>query len=86
MRTVGLLTLLAVVAKLFVIDLRSLPAIWRVLLFIGFGGVFLALSYWFLSLDRSRMKMKKEEVAGPDESRSAQAEQEARAHRARRGT
>jgi uncharacterized membrane protein len=56
MRTVGLLTLLAVVVKLFLVDLVSVPAIWRVLLFIGFGGVFLALSYWFLSLDRSARK------------------------------
>jgi hypothetical protein len=53
-RTTGLVTLLAVVAKLFLVDLESVRAIWRVLLFIGFGGVFLALSYWFLSLDRSR--------------------------------
>ena len=53
-RTLGLVTLLAVVAKLFLVDLVSVPAIWRILLFIGFGGVFLALSYWFLSLDRSR--------------------------------
>jgi len=54
MRTVGLVTLLAVVGKLFIVDLASVPAIWRILLFIGFGGVFLALSYWFMSLDRSR--------------------------------
>ncbi len=53
MRTVGLLTLFAVVAKLFLVDLVAVPAIWRVLLFIGFGGGFLALSYWFLTLDRS---------------------------------
>jgi uncharacterized membrane protein len=54
LRTVGLLTLLAVVAKMFMVDLESVPAIWRILLFIGFGAVFLALSYWFMSLDRSR--------------------------------
>lgn len=54
MRTVGLVTLLVVVAKLFMVDLATVRAIWRVLLFIGFGGVFLALSYWFMSLDRSR--------------------------------
>jgi uncharacterized membrane protein len=53
MRTVGLLTLMAVVAKLFMVDLATVKAIWRVLLFIGFGGVFLGLSYWFISLDRS---------------------------------
>ncbi len=56
MRNVGFLTLLAVVTKLFAIDLASVRAIWRVLLFIGFGGVFLALSYWFITLDRSARK------------------------------
>lgn len=56
MRTVGFLTLLAVVTKLFAVDLASVRAIWRVLLFIGFGGVFLSLSYWFLTLDRSTRK------------------------------
>lgn len=59
LRTLGLLTLLAVVAKLFIVDLRSVAAIWRILLFIGFGGVFLALSYWFMSLDRSRSEATK---------------------------
>lgn len=53
MRTVGLMTLMAVVVKLFMVDLATVKAIWRVLLFIGFGGVFLGLSYWFISLDRS---------------------------------
>lgn len=52
MRNVGLLTLLAVVVKMFMVDLVSVPAVWRVLLFLGFGGMFLALSYWFLTLDR----------------------------------
>ncbi len=56
MRTVGFLTLLAVVTKLFAVDLASVRAIWRVLLFIGFGGVFLSLSYWFLTLDRGARK------------------------------
>lgn len=56
MRTVGLITLMAVVAKLFMVDLATVRAIWRVLLFIGFGGVFLALSYWFITLDRSARK------------------------------
>ncbi len=56
MRTVGFLTMLAVVTKLFAIDLATVRAIWRVLLFIGFGGVFLALSYWFITLDRSVRK------------------------------
>lgn len=54
MRRTGFVTLLAVVAKMFMVDLASVRAIWRVLLFVGFGGVFLTLSYWFMSLDRSR--------------------------------
>jgi Predicted membrane protein (DUF2339) len=38
-------TLLAVVAKLFLVDLSALHPLFRVLLFLGFGGVFLFLSY-----------------------------------------
>lgn len=38
-------TLLAVVAKLFLVDLSALHPLFRVLLFLGFGGVFLVLSY-----------------------------------------
>jgi hypothetical protein len=43
-------TLLLVVAKLFVIDLAEVEMIWRILLFLGFGGVFLVLSYYFQHL------------------------------------
>jgi hypothetical protein len=43
----GILTLLAVAAKLFLIDLHYLDAIWRILLFLGFGGLFLLVSYYF---------------------------------------
>lgn len=68
-RTVGLVTLFVVVGKLFMVDLVSVPAIWRVLLFIGFGGLFLALSYWFMSLDKNQRGRKQAEsskrVAGP---------------------
>ena len=49
-RVVGLGTLMLVVAKLFVVDLARLETIWRVLLFVGFGGGFLALSYYFPKL------------------------------------
>jgi hypothetical protein len=49
-RKVGLGTLMLLVAKLFLIDLSNLETIWRVLLFVGFGGVFLALSYYFPKL------------------------------------
>jgi len=43
-------TLLLVVGKLFLVDLAELEAIWRVLLFLGFGGGFLVLSYYFQDL------------------------------------
>jgi len=41
----GIATLFAVVAKLFLVDLSALHPLFRVLLFLGFGGVFLFLSY-----------------------------------------
>jgi uncharacterized membrane protein len=43
----GLATLLLVVAKLFIVDLSAVDPLWRVLLFLGFGGVFLLVSYFF---------------------------------------
>lgn len=46
LRTAGLLTLALVVGKLFVVDLARLEAIWRILLFLGFGALFLALGYY----------------------------------------
>jgi uncharacterized membrane protein len=49
-RTVGLATLFLPVAKLILVDLRQVEAIWRILLFLGFGGVFLAIGYYFRSL------------------------------------
>ncbi|HET6764729.1 MAG TPA: DUF2339 domain-containing protein [Longimicrobiaceae bacterium] len=42
---VGIGTLLLVVAKLFLVDLARVDALWRVLLFLGIGIVFLSLSY-----------------------------------------
>jgi uncharacterized membrane protein len=54
MRQVALGTLLLVVAKLFLIDLAELETIWRVLLFMGFGAVFLVLSYYFQKLWRAK--------------------------------
>ena len=50
LRMVAMGTLLLVVAKLFMVDLAQLEAIWRILLFLGFGGVFLILGYYFQSL------------------------------------
>jgi len=41
----ALATLVLLVAKLFVVDLAALEAIWRVLLFLGLGSLFLVISY-----------------------------------------
>jgi uncharacterized membrane protein len=46
-RNVGLATMFLAVAKLILFDLSQVEAIWRILLFLGFGGVFLAISYYF---------------------------------------
>ena len=46
LRLVGLGTIFLVVAKLFIIDLSQIEAIWRILLFIGFGAVFLLIGYF----------------------------------------
>lgn len=52
LRWTGLGTLLLVVGKLFVIDLAELEAVWRILLFLGFGGLLLVVSYLFPSVWR----------------------------------
>lgn len=44
-RNAALAVIGVVVAKLFLVDLARLAAVWRVLLFVGFGALFLALSY-----------------------------------------
>jgi len=46
MRLVGMVTIFVVVGKLFLVDLSQLQAIWRILLFMGFGAVFLLLGYY----------------------------------------
>jgi uncharacterized membrane protein len=48
----GMATLFLVVGKLFLVDLAEVEAFWRVLLFIGFGVLFLALSYYLRALWR----------------------------------
>jgi uncharacterized membrane protein len=52
-RWTGLATLLLVVAKLFAVDLAELEAIWRILIFLGFGALLLVVSYAFPSLWRA---------------------------------
>ncbi len=53
LRVVALATLGLLVGKLFLVDLDKLETIWRVLLFIGVGAAFMALSYYFRALWRS---------------------------------
>ena len=36
--------------KLFLVDLAVLAPVWRIMLFMGFGGLFLVLSYYFQDL------------------------------------
>lgn len=50
----AVITLFIVVAKLLLIDLVNLEAVWRILLFLGFGALFLVLSYYFQNLLRAR--------------------------------
>lgn len=49
-RNAALGTLILVVGKLFLVDLANVEDIWRIMLFLGFGLVFLTLSYYFRSL------------------------------------
>lgn len=57
----GVATLFLVVAKLFLWDLVGLDPMWRVLLFLGFGGLFLILSYHLRNLWNPR----EDDVAEP---------------------
>lgn len=59
LRTTAMATLLVVVGKLFFVDLANLETIWRVLLFLGFGGLFLVISYYFRALWKSEDKPSK---------------------------
>lgn len=53
-RWLGLATLGVVVGKLLLVDLVEVAAHWRILLFMGFGGVLLALGYYLPRLARPR--------------------------------
>lgn len=48
-RLIGMGTIFLVVGKLFLVDLSQLEAIWRILLFMGFGVVFLLMGYYWQS-------------------------------------
>jgi uncharacterized membrane protein len=54
LQRVGLATLVVVVAKLFVVDLAALDALWRIVLFLGIGGGFLLISYLLQGLWQAR--------------------------------
>lgn len=45
-RMAGMVTIFLVVGKLFLVDLSQLQAIWRILLFTGFGAIFLIIGYY----------------------------------------
>lgn len=46
LRGAGMATIFLVIGKLFIVDLSQLQAIWRILLFMGFGSLLLVLSYF----------------------------------------
>ena len=58
LRKLAMATLLLVVIKLFIVDLSRIAAIWRVLISLGLGGMFLLLSYYLPGMWRG----KKEEL------------------------
>ncbi|MBT8399129.1 MAG: DUF2339 domain-containing protein [Rhodothermia bacterium] len=60
-RQTGLATLAVVVAKLFAIDLSELDPVWRIILFIGFGGLLLVTSYLFPAIWRGPAEASHEE-------------------------
>lgn len=49
LRLVALATLFLLVGKLFLVDLAAVETVWRILLFAGFGGLFLFISYYYRS-------------------------------------
>ncbi|MEP6774298.1 MAG: DUF2339 domain-containing protein [Chloroflexota bacterium] len=64
--TFGVLTLFALVAKLFLIDLQYVDTAWRILLFLGFGGFFLIFSYLFQNKIGRKREYGREDGDGDD--------------------
>jgi uncharacterized membrane protein len=62
---VAMATLFLVAGKLFLVDLAEVEALWRVLLFLGFGVLFLSLSYYLQALWRPGRSTAEE--SGPHE-------------------
>lgn len=65
-RTIGLATLFATAGKLVLFDLSQVEPIWRILLFLSFGAVFLALSYHFRSGWNPRVDESPSHPASPE--------------------
>jgi len=65
---IAVITLFIVVAKLLLIDLVNLEAVWRILLFLGFGALFLMLSYYFQNLLRARPFLSENQAITPEET------------------
>jgi hypothetical protein len=61
LRGAGLATLVLVVGKLFLVDLAELEALWRILLFLGVGAVFLVIGYFIPNLWQSLIEDDEEE-------------------------
>jgi hypothetical protein len=61
-RKVGMATLLIAVGKLFLVDLERVDPFLRILLFLGFGGLFLTISYYY----RDRWRAADPEGLPPD--------------------
>jgi hypothetical protein len=57
LRKTAMATLFLVVAKLFLIDLIAVKAIWRIVLFLSFGGLLLIISYYIQALVRRKSDM-----------------------------
>ena len=49
LRLVAVATFFLLVGKLFLVDLVTVETVWRILLFAGFGGLFLFISYFYRS-------------------------------------
>jgi uncharacterized membrane protein len=54
MRRLGSITLVLVVARLLLVDLARVETIWRVLLFLGCGALFLLTSYRLQTSEREQ--------------------------------
>jgi hypothetical protein len=65
LRQIGLGTVLVTVAKVLLVDLSSIPTLWRVLLFMGLGTLMLLVSYFVPALLRGRRVPVAESGDGP---------------------